>query len=240
MSQALSLFRAAPMSGRPDQRPAVTASGARPGTLLLAALLLTVLAASGCAKADDGVATQPTTSGPTTNAGDGPRDTALASDVRGSTTGTALPDGTSAPTPSPSSPSSSPTTSHTSSTSGTPAGTARSATTSTAPTATTAATVGGAPASSKAFCSRNERATDDFEHLDPTKDFETYLAMLRRVTAELVELAPPAIKADVQVVADAFAAIKTAEQLDDMTHDPLLKAASDRVTAWTEKHCPRP
>jgi len=41
----------------------------------------------------------------------------------------------------------------------------------------------------------------------------------------------------VQTVADAFAAITTAEQIDTMASDPKVKAASDRVTDWAKTNC---
>jgi hypothetical protein len=99
---------------------------------------------------------------------------------------------------------------------------------------------GAPPASAAAFCARNSQATSDFESLDPTKDFAPYLTKLREVTAELAGLAPAAIKADVQTVADAFAKITTAEQIDAMTNDPQIKAAGDRVSDWTKANCPQP
>ena len=228
MSQAPPI-RAARMRGRADRRAA--AAGPRRRAVIAVALLVTVVGASACAKADDVVASRPASEAPVTLSD--PPESRAAADVRGSTTGTDVV-GTATTTSPRATTSSAPATTSAGSAPTTAPGVA---TTAREPVATTSNAAAG---STTAFCNRNAQATRDFDDLDPTSDFGNYLAMLRRVTAELAVLAPPAIKADVQTVADAFASIKTADQINEMTNDATVKAASDRVTAWAEKNCPQP
>ncbi len=215
---------------------APSASDPRRGRLLLAVVTLLVAVTGACAKGSE-VATSPV---PTS----GSAATSAPRAADGAVPGGSLAGGTTSSSAAPAA--------STSTTAGGSPSTAGPTSTSSAPivtTVTTATTTVGAPSTTKAgsppasaaaFCARNSQATSDFESLDPTKDFAAYLAKLREVTAELAGLAPSAIKADVQTVADAFTRITTAEQIDAMTSDPQVKAASDRVTEWTKVNCPEP
>ena len=196
----------------------------RPRSLLLggAALLLT-LAAPGCSSSDP-VATAPSS-------------TASSSTTAGATGGTSpSAAGSTTPTGTGGSGSTTSTTAGavTTTTTGTSTASAANSTT-TRPDGAPAPPVDVAPEDQQ-FCAKVLDAQATLGQIDPSSDPAAALNAYRQVIAHLANGAPSGVKSDIDLINAAVQKATTYQDLVAMG-TPELRAASDRIDAWTNAHC---
>jgi hypothetical protein len=101
-----------------------------------------------------------------------------------------------------------------------------------ATTSTTGSTLPNTP-DEAAFCSRYREISAQMKSVDPSTP--SGYAQTKAAIDELLDLAPPAIRDDVTTVSQEFSKHTTMDS--SFGNDEDFKAASDRLSSWTDSHC---
>ena len=88
----------------------------------------------------------------------------------------------------------------------------------------------------KPLCDKIKDLDKEFQHLDPTKDPEA-IQKIKDAFDGLIAVAPDDIKPTLEQFAEGMKDVKTLEDFSKLETDPVLKAASDKMTAWEKSHC---
>jgi hypothetical protein len=86
------------------------------------------------------------------------------------------------------------------------------------------------------FCTKVIDAQSTLGQIDPTTDPAAALNAYRQVIDHLAQTAPAGVKADIELINAAVQKATTYQDLVSMG-TPELRAASDRIDAWTNEHC---